>query len=369
MNELCTADGRIRLPAFLPDATRGVVRSLDSEDLARVGVEGIVVNVLHLSSDPGASVISGLGGIGRFMGWKGVVACDSGGFQVYSLIARSAKMGSVSERGFSYRLGQGQKKEMLTPEKCIERQFQIAANLMFCLDYCTHPDAPADVQRESVERTIAWARRCKEEFSRRLESVASRGHRPMLFAVVQGGADRDLRRRCAEELLEIGFDGYGYGGWPVDSKGSLVEMVEYVRELVPREFLLHGLGIGKPESVVRCAKIGYQLFDCVLPTRDARHGRLYVSTDGFADLTAEDGSCYEYLYIRDDRYRRDERTLEEGCDCPACGSHSRSYLRHLFEIGDAAGWRLATLHNLRFYARLMEKLQSQRDRGGGPQSG
>ncbi|UCC68690.1 MAG: queuine tRNA-ribosyltransferase family protein [Armatimonadota bacterium] len=360
MRELRTAHGVIQLPAFLPDATRGVVRAVDSDDLARVGVEGIVVNVLHLSSAPGASVISSLGGIGRFMGWKGVVACDSGGFQVYSLIARSANLGSVTERGFTYRLGQGRAKETLTPEKCIERQFQIGADLMFCLDYCTHPEAPEEVQRESVERTVAWARRCKEEFARRLEGVEPGEPRPMLFAVVQGGADRDLRRSCAEELLEIGFDGYGYGGWPVGSEGGLVETVEYVRELVPREFPLHGLGIGKPESIVRCVGMGYDLFDCTLPTRDARHGRLYVSTDGFATLDEEAGAFYEHVRIEDDRYRRDERPVEEGCDCPACRGYSRSYLRHLFEIGDAAGWRLATLHNLRFYARLMAGLQSRR---------
>lgn len=362
MKALSTGHGTLRLPAFLPDATKGVVRTVDSADLAGVGVEGIVVNVLHLSSHPGASVVASMGGMGGFMGWRGVVACDSGGFQVYSLVAGSGKMGSVTERGFTYRLAKGGKKETLTPEKCIERQFQIGADIMFCLDYCTHPDAPDEVQRESVARTVSWAKRCREEFERQVERRPS-DRKPMLFAVVQGGADGDLRRECAEGLLSIGFDGYGYGGWPVDSAGELVEMVERVRELVPEESPLHALGIGKPESVVRCAGMGYDLFDCTLPTRNARRGRLYAATDGFASAPAGGAGFYGYVHIGDDRYRRDERPVEEGCDCPACRSHSRAYLRHLFEIGDAAGQRLATLHNLRFYARLMARLQSERGSG------
>ena len=142
---------------------------------------------------------------------------------------------------------------------------------------------------------------------------------------MQGGADRDLRRRCAEELLEIGFDGYAYGGRPVDSRGRLLETVAYVRELVPQEFPLFALGIGKPESVVRCAEMGYVLFDCVLPTRDGRHGRLYLSTDGFATLSADDPAFYQYLHIQDDRYRRDARPVEDACDCPACGRYSRAW--------------------------------------------
>lgn len=362
MNELRTAHGVLMLPAFLPDATRAVARTVDSRDLEGIGVKALMVNVLHLSSRPGASVVSSLGGVHRFMGWQGVVASDSGGYQVYSLASRSGGTGSVSERGFTYRLAGGGRKETLTPEQCTRKQLRLGADIMFCLDYCTHPDAPADIQRESVDRTVAWARRCKDEFRERSVSLSSS---PLLFAVVQGGPDRDLRKRCAEELLEIGFDGYAYGGWPVDSKGRLVDAVEYVRELVPRDLPLHALGIGKPESVVRCAALGYDLFDCTLPTRDARHGRLYVSIDGFASVgpdgggSSKGGRFYDCLRILDEGHRRDGRPLEEGCDCPACCSYSRAYLRHLFEIRDPAGQRLATLHNLRFYARLMERLRSQ----------
>ena len=358
MKELPTLHGTLRLPAFLPDATRGVVRTVDVADLERTGVEGLVVNALHLSSRPGASAVSAAGGIHRFMGWQGVVASDSGGFQVYSLAAGSEGQGSVSEKGFSYRLAKGREKERLTPEKCIRRQFQIGADIMFCLDYCTHPDAPAATQRESVEVTLAWAKRCKEEFHREMERKPQEGRPPLLFAVVQGGADRDLRRRCAEELVGIGFDGYGFGGWPVDSAGGLVDAVGYVRELVPRDRALHALGVGRPEGIVRAAAMGYDLFDCVLPTRHARGGRLYVSRDGFAGLGAEE-RFYEHLFIREDVYRRDERPIEAGCDCTACRAHSRAYLRHLFEIGDPLGKRLATIHNLRFYARLMERLRSR----------
>jgi queuine tRNA-ribosyltransferase len=295
------------------------------------------------------------------MGWPGPVASDSGGFQILSLLEQSASLGSVSARGFTYRLAPGQAKQTLTPEKCIRLQLRLGADILFCLDECTHPRYEAARQRESVERTVQWARLCREEFVRHVDLEAN--PRPLLFGVIQGGSDPDLRRECAEQLVAMGFDGHGYGGWPIDKGGHLVEMVELVARLAPGGAPKHALGIGKPEHVVQCVAWGYDLFDCTLPTRDARHGRLYVF-DGPSDTVSLRGDFYHYHYAEDDRHRRDSSPVDETCECLGCRYHSRAYLRHLFAVHDPLAARLATIHNLTFYARLMTRLQADCARHG-----
>ncbi len=358
MKTLSTSHGDMGLPAFLPDATRAVVKTLDAADLAACGVDGLMVNTLHLSSHPGTTVIAALGGIHDFMRWPRPIASDSGGYQVFSLIRESVNLGSVSRDGFTYRSAKGQKKQTLTPERAIRKQFQIGADILFCLDYCTHPGENPAIQRASVEHTVEWARRCREEYDRQASRLGDSQGRPLLFAVVQGGNDPELRRTCAERLLEIGFDGYGFGGWPIDRDGALVEMVEHVAELLPATAPKHALGIGKPENVVRCFDLGYDLFDCTLPTRDARHQRLYVFNEGWDHTSLKDGSFYHNVYLQDDKHRRDRGPVDEQCDCLCCRGYSRAYLHHLFAIRDPLGHRLATIHNLRFYARLMAHLRT-----------
>jgi len=354
-----TSHGSLQLPAFLPDATRAVVRTIDSRDIAESGVKCLMVNAIHLANHPGISVIKTCGGIHRFMKWDGPIFSDSGGFQVFSLIDGAAKLGSVTKRGFVYRLEKAGKKHSLTPEKSILKQFQIGSDIMFCLDYCTHPGAEDAHQRKSVEITIDWAKRCRQEFDRQVQNIKSGQKRPLLFGVVQGGNNKELRTMCMEGLFEIGFDGYGYGGWPVDNEGSLVDAVEIVADRVPRHLPLHGLGIGKPESVVRAFRMGYNIFDCVLPTRDARHRRLYVYNDKIENLTLTGADFYSYLYIQDNKFVRDSNPVDPYCDCFCCGNYSRAYLHHLLKVEEPLVNRLATIHNLRFYSRLMEKLGGQ----------
>jgi len=364
---LHTLHGELPLPAFIPDATRAVVRSADSADLAEAHVSGLMVNTFHLSASPGVSAVASVGGIHSFMGWRGPVAADSGGFQVFSLLSENPALGSVTDRGFVYRRAKGGERQTLTPERCVERQFRMGADIMFCLDYCTHPGASADIQSESVRLTVEWARRCKETFLRQVDQRRLSDHeRPLLFAVVQGGNDRELRRVCADQLAGMGFDGYGYGGWPIADDGRLVDGVGMVAELTPNGAPRHALGIGKPENVVRAAAMGYDTFDAVIPTRDARHKRLYVSRDGFASLTWKAEDFYENLYIHDARFARDRRPVEHSCDCLCCRNYSRAYLRHLFDIGDSLALRLATIHNLRFYTRLMSRIREmlEEDRDG-----
>ena len=341
---LSTRHGELALPVFLPDATRGVVRSVDAADLASAGVRGVCVSALHLASNPGAGAVRAAGGIHKLMGWDSPVLSDSGGFQIYSLLAESPRSGSVTAKGFRYRLDPSGGKKLLTAAKSIQVQRRLGSDICVCLDHCTHPAAPPDEQAASVANTLAWAKACREEFDR---SAAADGTK--LFAVVQGGADAEGRRRCAEGLLAIGFDGYGFGGWPLDDAGRLIDAVAQVAELLPADAPKWALGVGKPENVAAAAAMGYGLFDCALPTRDARRGRLYASA----------GDDYERLHITDARYVRDGAPVDPECDCLCCRRYSRAYLHHLFHIRDSLAGRLATIHNLRFYTRWTTRLRTE----------
>ncbi|GAB4199034.1 MAG: tRNA guanosine(34) transglycosylase Tgt [Roseiflexaceae bacterium] len=354
--------GDLALPAFLPDATLGVVRATDAGDLEAAGVRALVMNVFHLMQKPGSSTIQALGGLHQMAAWERPILTDSGGFQAYSLIRQNPKFGTITDQGISFQPEGAERKFQLTPEKCVQLQLAYGADIVVCLDDCTHVDAPEDEQRRAVDRTVRWARRCKEEFARQLAQrrLNRAERRPLLFAVVQGGGSHELRRRCAEELLALGFDGYGYGGWPLDSKGELLaDMLQLTRELIPREFPVHGLGVGHPENVLRCARMGYETFDSALPTRDARSGRLYAFAD---DPTAPhfrlSGGWFRYLYIDDNKHIKNDGPIYQGCDCYTCQRYSVGYLHHLHDIKDTLFFRLATIHNLRFMMRLMEVLRN-----------
>ncbi|HEO72409.1 MAG TPA: tRNA guanosine(34) transglycosylase Tgt [Candidatus Hydrogenedentes bacterium] len=349
MKTLATAHGSLALPAFLPDATRAAIRSADAQDVAATGIEALMVNALHLGAQPGTSLIEQAGGIHVFMGWDRPIASDSGGFQAFSLVTAGAALGSVTDDGFIYRTARGASKKTLDPEKSIRHQLQLGADILFCLDHCTHPDADAEAQRASVEHTVRWAERCKAEFAQRVDSRAE--GRPLLFAVIQGGRDAALRQTCAERLLEIGFDGYGFGGWPVRADGGLEEAVAQVAELLPASIPKHALGIGKPENLVAAHRLGYDLFDCTIPTRDARHARLYV----FEDAPVGAPSFYSTFHVSNEPFARDNRPIDGNCDCLCCRHYSRAYIHHLFKSREVLAQRLATIHNLRFYARLIQE--------------
>jgi queuine tRNA-ribosyltransferase len=359
LGSLPTPHGALTLPAFLPDATRGVVRAVDSADLEAAGVEGLVMSAFHLMQHPGSSTVKALGGLHKMAGWSRPIITDSGGFQAYSMIRQNEKFGSLTDKGIVYR-PDATSKVLLTPEKSVQLQLSYGADVVMCLDDCTHPEDTDDNQRESVRRTVAWARRCRAEFDKLVQSggQGADGQR-RLFGVIQGGGSRDLRRQCAEALLEVGFDGFGYGGWPLDSAGHLVrDMVAYTRELVPREFPMHALGIGHPNSVVECAAMGYAIFDSALPTRDARRGRLMALHQPAEALRFGPGKWWGYVYVADDKHMKSDRPISDACDCPTCRRYSRGYLHHLFKVKDATFLRLATAHNLRFMMQLMQAIRA-----------
>src|SRR5947209_4583711 len=251
--------GQIQMPVFMPDATLGVVRAIDATDLIGCEIQAVVMNTFHLMQHPGSSTIQALGGLHKMSAWQHPIITDSGGFQAYSLIQQNAKFGYINEDGITFKPEGAERKFHLTPEKTIQLQLSYDADVVICLDECTHVDAPLEVQETSVKRTIAWAKRCKKEFLQLVHSKhLSDEQRPLLFAVIQGGGSRELRKRCANELLEIGFDGFGYGGWPLDEQTNLlVDIISYTRELVPPDLPMHALGIGHPANVLQCARIGY----------------------------------------------------------------------------------------------------------------
>ena len=362
----------IKLPAFFPDGTRGVVRCVDSTDLQACKVPGIVMNTYHLMTKPGASTIKVLGGLHKFTGWGGPIITDSGGFQVFSLIRENASFGEIRPNEIIFR--KDGKKTTLSPEKCIQSQLAYGSDILMALDYCTHPNDPYEKQTQAVDVTIRWGKKCMDTFK------ASQGQKPrhsalksrhsgldpesqsdsQLFGIIQGGNDKALRKQCADALLQMGYSGFGFGGWPLDENGKLTEeILAYTAQLIPDGMVKYAMGVGRPENIVACVGMGYNLFDCVIPTREARHNRLYVFNEEFENPGDIDLSrnFYRYHYILDDEYRRDGRPISHLCDCLACTNYSRAYVRHLVSIGDSLGHRLATMHNLRFYTMLMETLQ------------
>jgi queuine tRNA-ribosyltransferase len=358
LNQLQFPHGQLQLPAFLPDGTQGVVRAVDAQDLQRVGIRAVQMNVYHLMQRPGSSTIQALGGLHQMSGWPGPIFTDSGGFQVYSLIRKNPKSGSITNKGAIFHLEGSSRKINFTPEKSIQLQLSYGSDVVICLDDCTHIDDPLTTQAESVQRTIAWARRCKAEFVRLLdEKKVNEAERPFLVAVIQGGGSVELRQQCAEQLLAIGFDGYGYGGWPLDADNNLLtEMLATVRQLVPRQFPVHALGVGHPYNIYACVQMGYELFDSTMPTRDARHGRLYTfAADPAHSLS---GDWFSYLYPADKKHIKANQPISLHCDCPTCVHYTLGYLHHLHQVNDSLYPRLATLHNLRFMMQLMENLRN-----------
>lgn len=360
MRELILPHGTVPLPAFLPDGTQGVVRAVSSGDLVMCSVQALQMNVYHLMQRPGTSTIQALGGLHRMAAWSRPIFTDSGGFQVYSLIRQNPKSGSITDRGATFRPN-NDRRYVLTPEKSIQLQFSYGADMLICLDDCTGPDDPESAQRESVRRTVLWAAECRRTYDRLVDQKRlDDATRPRLMAVIQGGLSPDLRRSCAEALLEIGFDAYGYGGWPLDGSGQLLtEMVGLVRELVPSVFPLHALGVGHPAYVVACVNLGYNLFDSTMPTRDARHGRLYAFKTDPPEARRKDArDWFAYVYPGDDKHIKSTAPVSPYCDCLACSDYTLAYLHHLFKLGDSLYFRLATMHNLRFMTMLMESLRS-----------
>lgn len=340
------------LPTYLPDATLGVVRNISSKQVAKNNIEGVVINTYHLMTRPGVEILKQAGGIKKFMNWDGLAASDSGGFQLFSLIHKNPKLGRITDEGVVLYSGEKQqRKTLFTPEESIKIQFEINSDIMICLDDFSPVKATPERLLKSVERTTAWAKRCKEEFERQIKKRGlTEETRPHLYGVVQGHRDAKLRKKSADELQAIGFDGYGLGGWPFDDKGDFdYEICQIVADVTPNNKPRFALGIGSPTNIIRLRDMGFDIFDCVLPTRDARHKRLYVLEN---DKPA-------FVYLGKSKCAIDFSPIEKGCDCFTCKNYTKAYLHHLFKVKDGLAFQLTTIHNLRFYARTIEGLREK----------
>ena len=326
---------------FMPDATRGAVRYLTTKQLEETGTEAIVTNTLHLLIHPGPDVIQQLGGIKKMMGWKGIVFTDSGGFQLFSLLHSKKWKGKVSENGATFKSPKEGNTYELTPESSIDIQMKIGSDVLVTLDDCRDTGLSRADAEKSVERTLKWAVRCKERFNNEYGGTKNTGK--LLTCVVQGSNYLDLRAYCAKELSKIGFDGYNFGGYVIDKDGELVvDEMSAVIENVPKDTIRYAMGVGKPEDIVKASKIGYNLFDTVLVTRNARHGTLYTS-QGVVRIKNSDRAL-------------DQAPVDRECNCECCQNYTRAYLHHMLKNGEATALTLLTIHNLTFYQTLIKGL-------------
>lgn len=356
----------------MPDATRGFVKSLAKDDLKKIGMGPMVVNTYHLYLEPGMEIIRAAGDIHKFMGWEGPLLSDSGGYQIFSLIHKNTKLGKITDEEVVFRSPVNGSLHKITPEKSIEIQFDLGVDMMVVLDDPPPNDYSKEKIAMAVERTIAWAKRCKAEYEKQLmERKIEDNERPLIFGVIQGGEHLDLRKHCADELIKIGFDGYGFGARHLDAKGNFLEKVlRETASYIPEESLRFALGVGTPEDIVKCCSYGWDMFDCVIPTREGRHGRLFLRKknpspalpfkkgEKFSPFEKGGlkGDFYETININNEKFKEDFAPIDQNCDCELCQNYTRAYLRHLFAVGEPLAMRLASIHNLKFYLDLMRNI-------------
>jgi len=354
IGELKTKNGVIKTPFFMPDATRGFVRSLSENDLEKINMGPMVVNTYHLYLQPGIETIKKAGDIHNFMNWHAPLLSDSGGYQVFSLIHKNPKLGKITDDKVIFRSPLDGSKHELTPEKAIQIQFDLGVDMMVCLDDPPPNNYSKEKIKKAVKRTIAWAKRCKIEYEKQIKKrKISEKNRPLLFGVIQGGEYLDLRKYCTENLVKIGFDGYGFGARHIDSEGNfLEEVLRFTANLIPENSLRFALGVGTPEDIVRCVDMGWDMFDCVIPTREGRHGKLFIWKK--KDVCKKVFSAT--ININNEKYKNDFTPVDKNCDCYTCRNYTKAYLNHLMKTKDPLFLRLASLHNLNFYLKLMEKL-------------
>jgi queuine tRNA-ribosyltransferase len=332
VGKIRTDHGEINTPAFIPVGTQATIKALTPEDLIGLGAEIILCNTYHLLLRPGHELIKNLGGLHRFMDWKHPLLTDSGGFQVYSISANQ----KVSEDGIAFKSHLDGSRHLLTPEFCMEIQEALGAEVVMCLDECVPYPSSYEYVHDSLTRTTRWAKRCQESKKREDQT---------LFGIVQGGMFKDLREQSARELDNLNFDGYAIGGLSVGESTSLMrEMVEHTAALLPREKPRYLMGVGTPEDIVESVKRGVDMFDCVLPTRNARNGMLFTS--------------FGKIVIRNARHRSEDIPIDPHCTCYTCTHYSRAYLHHLFSAKEILSSRLNTIHNLFYYLSLIKEMRT-----------
>ena len=328
---LTTAHGPVQTPIFMPVGTNATVKAMRPADLREVGAQIILANTYHLYLRPGHRLVEQLGGLHRFMAWDGPILTDSGGFQVFSL----AELRKITEEGVQFRSHIDGSSHLLTPELSIGIQQSLGADVIMCFDECPSADADRSYVERSLELTTRWARRSKQAHTRQDQ---------LLFGIVQGGRFPELRQRSAAELQEIGFAGYALGGLSVgEEKPVMHAVMDACESQLPTDHPRYIMGIGTPEDLVEAVWRGYDMFDCVMPTRNARNGMLFTS-QGRVNIKAK-------------QYEEDQGPLDQNCSCQVCRTYSRAYLRHLYRSDEILSSILNTYHNIAYYLDLMSRMR------------
>jgi len=332
-----TAHGAIETPVFMPVGTQATVKALSNEEVKYCGAGIILGNTYHLYLRPGMEIIKNAGGLHKFMSWDRAILTDSGGFQVFSL----ATLMKVKEEGVEFNSHVDGSRHFLTPEKVVQLQYELGSDIMMPLDECLHYPSTKDKAEQSLAITNRWAKRSKEEFER---LVGGGSNLPLLFGIVQGSTYPDLRKRAAEELVSMNFDGYSIGGLSVGEPAELMyEMMENAVRYLPLDKPRYAMGVGMPHDFFKAIEKGVDMFDCVVPTRNARNGAAYTNEGR--------------IIIRNGEYSKDLKPLSESCDCVVCKNYSRSYIRHLFNTEEILGLILTSLHNVYFYVKLLDRIR------------
>ena len=341
LGSLKTAHGAVETPVFMPVGTQGTVKAAMHKDLSEMGARMILANAYHLYLRPGDRLIKEMGGIHAFAGWQGALLTDSGGYQIFSL----GVLREIKEEGVMFQSHIDGSKHFLTPERMTEVQENIGADVCMCLDECVPYPSSYEYTKASVDLTTRWATRCRD---------AKKDDASFLFGIVQGGTFEELRRRSAQDLVELGFDGYAMGGFSVgEPKSVMWQMVDVTLEYLPREKPRYLMGLGFPEDILEGVRRGIDMFDCVIPTRHARNGSLFTQTGR--------------INIKHAQYATDDRPIDPACSCYTCRTYSRAYLRHLFVSHELTSYYLNTLHNLSFYMELLKNIRESIARGTFPE--
>ena len=327
---MTTRHGEVSTPVFMPVATQATVKTVSSSELADCGIEMIISNAYHLYMRPGKNIIEKAGGLHSFMGWKGAITTDSGGFQVFSL----AELRKIREEGVEFQSHIDGSRHFFTPESVVDFQLALGSDIIMPLDECVHYPAERDYVQDSVDLTLKWARRSKERF---LEGEA----KSALFGIVQGGTYRDLREKSVHETVAMDLDGYALGGIGVGEPVELInEMTDYTSSMLPEDKVRYLMGVGTPPDVLEAISCGVDMFDCVVPTRNGRNGQAFTSSGE--------------MQLRNAPFKEDFGPIDPKCACPACRNYTRGYIRHLFNTDEILGLRLVSLHNIYFYAKLIQ---------------
>lgn len=330
--------GDVQTPAFMPVGTYGTVKGMLPRDIEAIGADIVLGNTFHLWLRPGTEVIEKFGGLHKFMHWDKPILTDSGGFQVFSLGA----MRKITEEGVNFKSPIDGAKIFLSPEKSMQIQYSLNSDIVMQFDECTPYPATHEEAKTSLELSLRWGQRCVDEHKRL-------GSTNALFGIIQGSMYPDLRQQSLDGLLNIGFDGYAIGGLSVgEPKNEMMDVLDYIPDAMPADKPRYLMGVGKPEDIVEAVRRGVDMFDCVMPTRNARNGHYFVTGD-----TDNAG----VVRIRNSQYRNDEGPLDPECDCYTCQNFSRAYLYHLNKCKEMLGAQLATIHNLRYYQRLMQGIR------------